>query len=63
MMRLENWVVVRNTMYGSIHGDTRGKWKDGHLIKTSTIQNMRNNFKEGDKAETRNSVYLLGKPY
>lgn len=63
--RLENWSTGWNTDDGSfcisglIYGDTKGRFSDGELIRTSRIEARE--VKEGDLVQTRNSVYQLGK--
>lgn len=55
---LENWTHYFNgTILGEIHGDTKGRFIDGHLVKTSTVIKT-----EGSIIYTRNSVYKLGCP-
>ena len=55
---LENWTGYFNgTIVGNINGDTKGRFEDGHLVRTSTVLKT-----EGDIIYTRNSVYKLGEP-
>lgn len=61
--RLENWhydPYGRDILWGKIFGDKYGRWADGQLIHTSSINECRG-FKEGDIVKTLNSSYLLGK--
>lgn len=58
---LENWSPFGYAMTGEIHDDKNKRFDDGTTIRTSTVQGDMTNLKEGDKIETRNSTYLLGK--
>ena len=58
---LENWYPFGYAIAGEIHGDKNKRFDDGTTIRTSTVQGDMTNLKEGDKIETRNSTYLLGK--
>ena len=62
-MRLENWYVLGNVIVGDIYEDEKGRFPDGLNVHTSTVQNMRDDFKQGDVINTRNSTYELGKAY
>lgn len=59
--RLEGWWFDGVVMYGSIYGDTRGRWNDGHPIHTSYVTSD-GPYAEGEVIQTKNSRYLLGKP-
>ena len=61
--RLENWVVLNNTLFGDIYDDSRGN-PDGTRTKTSPLLPMSmqvSSPKEGVEVFTQNTVYLLGK--
>ena len=64
---IQDWVVdtYRSTGFyvarGTIVGDTKGRWEDGHWIRTSAIMSSVVNLKEGDIIQTRNSNYILGR--
>lgn len=53
---LYNWHRFGQKIIGEIYGDTKGRFKDGELIRTSTVERF-----DGDLVFTRNSVYKLGK--
>ena len=64
--KLENWYMEQVTrkefiIWGHLSGDSKGRWPDGRWIHTSGVKNRR--IKEGDIVRTRNSTYLLGKPF
>jgi len=63
--RLENWYVDvfgQDVIWGEIHDDIRGRWRDGHYVHTSSIPGLdKLELKEGAVIHTLNSVYLLGK--
>ena len=54
---IENWNIVRGTVVGEIYGDTKGRFKDGTPIRTSSIVEIT----PDKKVITRNSTYKLGK--
>lgn len=61
--RLEGWHKdpVFNIIWGHIFDDVRGRFVNGTLIHTSSL-NSKPPFKEGSVVKTLNSKYLLGKP-
>ena len=59
--RLENWYRWGSMIVGDVYGDVRERFEDGQSIHTSSIKGDRDNLKEGDVVQTRNSRYLLGK--
>ncbi len=62
--RLESWSVAYNSVIGNIYYDSKDRFYDGALIRTSKVQEPAlEELKEGDVVETRNSKYVLGKPY
>jgi hypothetical protein len=61
-MRLEKWSVWAGHAYGEIFDDENGRFEDGTDVRTSTIMNPKEIYKEGDEIKTRNSLYTLGKP-
>lgn len=54
---IENWHIVWGTVVGEIYGDTKGRFKDGTPIRTSTIVTIT----PDEEVITRNSTYKLGK--
>ena len=61
--RLENWVVLNNTLSGDIYDDSRGN-PDGTRTKTSPLLPMPMQVSspdEGVEVFTQNTTYLLGK--
>lgn len=64
--RLENWRVYGNVIYGEIYDDELGRFEDGSPVSTSHLLPMSmqvSSPKEGVEVFTRNTTYLLGKPY
>lgn len=64
--RLENWVVIDGVLLGDIYDDSEGRFPDGSPVRTSCILPMsmqEHTAAEGYNIATRNTVYLLGKPY
>lgn len=60
-VRIENWYVVVKRIHGDAYGHPR--FDDGTAVVTSVIENKsKTPYKEGDKVETRNTLYTLGKP-
>ena len=59
--RLENWYRWSSMIIGDVYGDVRERFEDGQSIHTASIKGDRDNLKEGDVVQTRNSRYLLGK--
>lgn len=56
----EGYTVIR----GYIYDDKRGfEFRDGNTIRTSDIACPIEDCVEGALIKTRNSLYLLGKPY
>lgn len=68
--RLENWYYdsLNHVLWGLIYDDIRERWWDGAYIHTSSlslpkkVDVLRETLVEGNTVNTRNSVYLLGKP-
>ena len=61
---LENWFLNGSIVHGKIYNDRKKRFEDGRSIHTSTIvEASATELAEGVIIETRNSVYLLGKPY
>lgn len=50
-----------NRIVGTIYGDSKGRFKDGTRIHTSTLAPTSMPLDEGALVTTRNSTYLLGK--
>ena len=66
--RLENWFYDphNHVFWGNIEGDTKGRFYDGAHIHTSHLmchKEAARTMTEGNIIVTRNSTYLLGKPY
>lgn len=64
--RLENWCFVAGTLYGEIYDDEAGRFEDGDSVSTSSVLPMSmqtHTPAEGYEIATRNTIYLLGKPY
>lgn len=50
-------------LLGDVWSDRRGRWSDGTRIRTAVIRSMPEGpLRFGDIIETRNSVYVLGRP-
>jgi len=65
--KLDDWVPERVTkdkiiLWGVIHGDKKGRFKDGTSIHTSAIDFAEGEpmFVQGDIVKTTYSTYLLG---
>jgi len=62
MPRLENWIITNDIysdcsrLVGEIYGDIR--FPDGSLITTSRLKNI---YFESEEAQTKNTLYALGK--
>ncbi len=64
--RLENWQKYGNQLHGFIYDDSEGRCEDGTEGLTSILLPMSmqvSSPKEGVEVFTRNTTYLLGKPY
>lgn len=64
--RLENWEYDSQyrMLLGHIFGDTKNRFPDGRRIFTSeVIISPKNLPEQGRIIETKNSFYLLGKPF
>ena len=60
---LEEWILSEGMIFGRVYNDTKKRFKDGEYIHTSTVlESSTPDLEEGSIIETRNSVYLLGKP-
>ena len=64
--RLENWresgvYKGESILFGNIYDDAECRFQDGTYIHTSGIQPQ--DLEEGKVVTTRNSTYLLGKPF
>jgi hypothetical protein len=62
--RLENWTEVNQDsrgfqLRGIIFDDKHKRWPNGEAIQTSLVSFR--HIAEGDRVETRNSTYLLGR--
>lgn len=63
---LEDWVKVDSLIgdyyVGKLYNDTKGRWPDGTLIRTSLIVDITGNHAHGKVVvQTLNSIYRLGK--
>lgn len=58
---ISDWVNGGGVILGVIHGDKKGRFKDGTHIHTSTIEPYDQFLCEGAVITTKNSKYLLGK--
>ena len=56
MPRLEKWRLIANHLYGDIYDDSR--FPDGSPVRTSTVLTI---DEEKGEAQTRNTLYKLGK--
>lgn len=59
---LKRWWRLDNVLWGNIHDDTKGRFSDGVLVRTSRIAGTTPVLKQGDLVQTANSLYLLGEP-
>ncbi len=60
--KIENWYIYFGScIMGNIFNDSKKRFKDDTLIKTSKVTDVIDELKEGDICHTRNSIYLLGK--
>ena len=50
--KLKNAYRIGNVYSGNIYGDTRGRFPDGELVRTSAVQSV-----DGNIVTTANSVY------
>ena len=50
--KLKNAYRIGKVYSGNIHGDTRGRFPDGELVRTSAVQSV-----DGNIVTTANSVY------
>lgn len=51
-------------LHGRIYNDTKHRWENGHVIRTSLVLSMSEDEpKEGVIVTTANSTYLLGNPF
>lgn len=67
---LENWLVDANywgsgevVIWGDIYKDTLKRWREGTRIHTSPIVTELEKLIEGALVRSKNSTYLLGKPF
>lgn len=58
-VRIENWTILDNQLYGEAYGHPR--FEDGKKVRTSSIKEVPMMPEEGDKVETQNTIYVLGK--
>lgn len=60
-VRLENWFLIGGRLYGEAYNHPR--FDDGTVVKTSSVFMPESDepAKEGDRLETRNIFYTLGK--
>ena len=62
--QLEDWFLQQGMVYGRIFADRKCRFPDGFFLHTSEVLEASDKpLKEGSIIETRNSVYLLGKPH
>ena len=61
--RLANWHQVGHVIHGNIFGDASGRFDDGTSVITSAVLSRDEDVREGCLIKTRNSTYLLGKPF
>jgi hypothetical protein len=59
--RIINWCFSDGLIWGFIFDDKKKRFKDETWIHTSTILSKKEDIKEGNIIETKNSKYLLGK--
>ena len=65
--RLEDWFFLNGCLWGTVYEDTTKRFPDGSEIRTSYIDNFKNQkttakLKEGGTVKTHNkTIYLLGK--
>jgi len=50
--KLKNAYRIGNVYFGNIYGDTRGRFPDGELVRTSAVQSV-----DGNIVTTANTVY------
>lgn len=53
---LRNWRELGNAYYGEIWNDSKGRFPNGHTVKTSKVVKVEDNI-----LHTRNTRYLLVK--
>jgi hypothetical protein len=58
---IEEWIMSNGIIWGLILEDKRGRFRDNTYIHTSTVISKKEDIKEGNIIETKNSKYLLGK--
>lgn len=58
--RLESWQVSAGRILGKIYNDSKGRFEDGKVVITSTINEEGEELKEGSVVTTKNSTYVLG---
>lgn len=58
---LENWDIHGIRIVGNIYNDRSGRYRNGELMFTSTVQDGGSELVEGSTLRTRNATYLLGK--
>ena len=61
---LEDWKVIpilgRKVLLGYIYGDSKGRFEDGTIVRTSLLTGKTTDLKKGGIVTTLNSVYKLG---
>lgn len=45
---------IGDVLWGNIYGDVKGRFPDGHFVRTSLVQHF-----DGDVVYTRNSTYKI----
>lgn len=65
--RMEHWHLctegwASGCLYGDLYEDKRHRWREGQGIRTSPVQDLTVDLREGVVVATKNSTYLLGKP-
>lgn len=60
-VRIEDWSLIAGSLYGSAYNHPR--FEDGTVVKTSHVISEPGDepAKEGDRLETYNTFYTLGK--
>lgn len=61
--RLEEWILVNDEyLMGKLFDDTKGRWEDGKVIRTTELVTPAEECKQGAVITTLNSTYVLGIP-
>ena len=59
----EVWASGAMALHGTIMEDSKGRFFSGDIVNTSSYPMPTTPSKEGDIVQTRNTKYLLGKPF